>query len=139
MTFFVSKSGTVDISVGSSPSRNSTPLLEMRNLVPGNVVKITANFSARTNTAGRANGFYFDLAAVNASEVTALTPTQGIFQGSDGWQSVTLTSFFKAEQVTQSPTEDIDFEVLFTKGDLSGEGQINNFVLIGDVVSVTEP
>ncbi len=139
MTFFASKSGVLDIDVGDSPSRAGTPLLEMRNLVQNNVVQVTANFSARTNVAGRANGFYFTLATVNATEVTALTPTQGIFQSSDGWQSVTLTAFFRVNETVQSPTEDIDFEVLFSKGDISGQGQINNFLLTGNVVTVIEP
>jgi hypothetical protein len=111
----------------------------MQNLVPGNLVEITCTFFARTNQAGRGNGFYYAIGAVNSDEIEALTPTEGIFQSSDGWQSATLIALFKVAKVSNSPTEDIDFEVLFQKGDLNGEGQLLNFVMIGDVVSTNEP
>ncbi|HEX9923102.1 MAG TPA: hypothetical protein VGD99_10595 [Anaerolineae bacterium] len=139
MTDFISKSGVIDLSVGDSPSRAGTPILEMQNLIPGNLVEIKCNFFARTNQPGRGNGFYYDISAVNTDEIEALTPTEGIFQSSDGWQSATLIALFKVVKVSNSPTEDVDFEVLFHKGDLNGAGQLLNFVLVGDVISTNEP
>ena len=139
MADFVSKSGTLDSSVGDTPSRAGTPILEMQNLIPNNVVLITANFFARTNEAGRGNGFYYQLSAVNADEVEVLTPASGVFQASEGWQSCTLVGIFKLVKVSNSPTEDVDFEILFSKGDLSGVGQLHNITIIGEVISTTEP
>lgn len=135
MASIVSKAGTTDISVDDSPSREGLPILEMRNLVIGNTVKVTASFFARTSQAGRANGFYYQIAAVNATEVVALTSVEGIFQGSDGWQSCVLVAFFTVKDTTESPTEDIDFEILLRRGDLSGQGQIHGFTLMGEVIS----
>lgn len=137
MANFVSKSGVTDIDVGESPSRSGTPLLEMRNLVQGNIVRVTANFAARTAEAGLENGFGYQLSAVNADEVTALSPVDSIFQSSDGWQSCTLTVYFRIDAVTDSPTEDVDFEILFRRENLSGKGSILNFLLYGEVVGST--
>ncbi|MDY7096249.1 MAG: hypothetical protein SX243_25010 [Acidobacteriota bacterium] len=137
MPNFVSKSGVTDINVGGDPSRSGTPLLEMRNLVPGNIVRITSNFAAKAEEAGLANGFNYEIGAVNAKEVTALSPTDSVFQGSEGWQSCTVSAYFRIDAVTDSPTEDIDFEVLFGKGELSGKGSVLNFLLFGEVVGST--
>lgn len=139
MAVIVSQSGSMDLSVDTSPSRAGTPILEMQNLIPDNVVKVTANFFARTNQAGRTNGFYYQISAVDAYEIESLTPASGVFQGSDGWQSCTLVGIFRLMQVYDSPTEDVDFELLFSKGDLSGTGQLLNITLIGEVISTTEP
>jgi len=135
MSEFVSQEGVVEIQVGDQPSRNNTPILELANLVKGNLVRITLNMFARTNEDGRSQGFYFTIQAINANEVRALSPAGGLFQGTSGWQSVTKDVFFEVLNPSDSPTEDVDFEVLFSKGDISGTGQIRDFLLIGDVVS----
>lgn len=136
MANFVTHAGIVDLKAGGSPTRSGMPILEMQNLVIGNTVKITCNFFARADQSGRNNGFYYQIAAVNSDELVTLTPASGIFQSSNGWQSCTLIGLFQVQQVSNSPTEDIDFEVLFSKGDLSGEGQITNFTLLGEVVTI---
>lgn len=138
MSHVVSKPGTTDISVDDSPSREGLPILEMRNLVSGNTVKITATFFARTNPSGRSNGFYYQVAAVNAQELVALTPVEGVFQSCDGWQACVLIGLFKVKSTTASPTEDIDFELLLRKGDLNGQGQILNFTLLGEIISLVD-
>ena len=47
--------------------------------------------------------------------------------------------FFKAIISSQTGVEEIDFEVVFSKGDLDGAGEISNFLLTGDVVSLASP
>jgi hypothetical protein len=135
MASFVSKSGNWAVSVSSTPSRADTPILEMQNLVAGNVVQITCNFSARTDTADAGSGYYFQIGAVNTAEVTRLTPGAGLIQSSAGWQSCTVVGLFLLTQVSNSPTEDVDFEITFTKGDLNGQGRLYNFTMIGEVIS----
>ena len=138
MTKFASKSGSWNISVGSTPSRAETPILEMDNLINNNVVKVTANFFAKTSNAGMGSGFYYTITAAEANDITPLTPSAGVFQGTNGWQSCTLIGFFKVNQTGSSPTEDIDFEVVFSKGDLNGEGSLHNFTLTAEVVPVLD-
>lgn len=135
---YVSKSGTWKFNVSGSESRADTPLLEVENLTPGNTVIVTANFSVSTG-ASTAEGVYFRIAAVNADEVTALTPAAGLVQAIAGWTMVSLVGLFHITETSKSPTEDIDFEVLFSKGDLAGKGRLHNFTLTADVVSTTVP
>lgn len=136
MSKFVSQEGVIEIQMGNQPSRNGTPILELANLVKGNLVRITLNMFARTNEDGRSQGFYFNIQAINANEVRTLSPTGGLFQGTSGWQSVTKDVFFEVLNPSDSPAEDVDFEVLFSKGDISGTGQVRAFLLMGEVVSM---
>ena len=135
---YVSKSGTWKFDVSSGESRADTPQLEVQNLTPGNTVIVTANFSVSTG-ASTATGVYFKIAAVNSDEVTALTPAEGLVQAIAGWTMVSLVGLFHVNETTNSPTEDIDFEVLFSKSDLAGKGRLHNFTLTAEVVSTAVP
>lgn len=129
MTKFVALAGTHPISV-SSPSRVNTPVLKIANLTKGNLIRVTANFNASPNA-----GFYYEIKST-ANDVKALTPAMGVAQGSGGWSSATRTAYFMVANVSSSTgVEDADFEVLFSAGDLDGQGRFNDFLLEGSVVS----
>lgn len=138
MTRFASHPGTLDVTASSSGSRQGTPLLEMRNLVSRNAVQVTLNCQARNRSGDSGSGFYYKIEAVNSPTVQALLPNAGVIQAAAGWQSISLVALFFVADVDNSPTEDIDFEVLFTSGDLDGQGQIHNFVLSGELVTLDE-
>ena len=130
MTKFVQQSGVFSVQAGG---RSDTPILEVPNLIAGNIVRVTCNFYARVDgSGGRAQGFYFEIKPTK-DEAEALTT--GGFQGSNSWQSVTKTAFFQVASTGGQPVDDVDFEVVFSAGDLDGEGSLRDFLLYADVVS----
>jgi hypothetical protein len=139
MSNLVSEKGPFTISLGDSESRSGTPLLEMRNLTAGAIVKVNVNFFATTGSVDQNSGFSYKIASVNASEVTVISPSCGTTSASPGWQCCSLVAFFKINEVNDSPTEDVDFEVLFSKDNYDGKGEIKNFTFYGEVVSSLHP
>lgn len=127
---FVQKSGTWNVQVGG---RSDTPILEMANITQGNTLMVTATFLAKTN--GQSNsGFSYTLQATNSQDAVALSAQQSVVQGNAGWQTTTKTVFFEARVTSETGVEDVDFEVIFQKGELDGEGQISDFLLTGAIV-----
>ncbi len=129
---FVQKSGTWNVATGG---RSDTPILEMANITKGNSLQVTATFLAKT--AGNANsGFVYSIQATKSTDVQALSAQQSIVQGNAGFQTTTRTVFFEARVNSETGVEDIDFEVIFSKGDFDGEGEISDFLLTGQIVSL---
>ncbi len=128
---FVQKSGSWPVVVGG---RSDTPVLEMPNITQGNRLAITATFLAKTNGSEN-SGFFYSIKCTKPSDAQALSAQQSVVQGNAGWQTTTKTVFFEAIVSAQTGVEEIDFEVVFDKGDLDGEGQISDFLLTGAIVS----
>lgn len=129
---FVQKSGTWQVTVGG---RSDTPILEMSNITKLNALRVTATFLTKTN--GDANsGFNYKVQSTKGSDVRVLSSQDSIVQGNAGWQTTIKTVFFEAVIDTQTGVEDIDFEVVFSAGDLDGQGEIGNFLLSGEVISL---
>jgi hypothetical protein len=133
-TRFAQKSGTWNVQVGG---RSDTPILEMPNVTRGNTLKVTATFLAKTN--GNADsGFTYTLQATNPDDAQALNAQQSVVQGNAGFQTTTKTVFFEARISSETGVEDIDFEVIFEKGQFDGQGQISDFLLIAEIVSLVQ-
>ncbi|GAB4187731.1 MAG: hypothetical protein Tsb002_13300 [Wenzhouxiangellaceae bacterium] len=132
---FVQQSGSFDVAVGG---RSGTPVLEMPNITKGNTIKVTVTFFARTGSQ-MSNGFYYQVEATNSNDVKVLSQQQGIVQGNQGWQATTKTVFFEAVVNSQTGVEDVDFQVIFSKDDLDGSGQIFDFLMTAEVVSLDTP
>lgn len=128
---FVQKSGTWDVEVGG---RSDTPVLEMPNITKGNMIKVTAIFLAKTNGEAE-SGFEYSVRATNPDDAQALNAQQSVVQSNAGFQTTTKIVFFEAIVTGETGIEDVDFEVIFQKGELDGRGQISDFLLIGEVVS----
>ncbi len=128
MAYFVSKEGVWSLITGG---RSETPLLEVPSLRPGQIVKVTANFFARTSTNDIGEGFYYSLGTANPTDAAALTPAVGLFQGDEGWKSCTLIVLF---EITGTNEVEADFELTFSKGDLNPRAEISNVTLIAEVM-----
>ena len=129
---FAQKSGSWNVTVGG---RSDTPILELPNVTKGNSLKITATFLAKTN--GQADsGFSYTISATNPADAQALSAQQSVVQGNAGFQTTTKTVFFEALITSPTGVEDVDFEVTFQKGGLDGNGEISDFLLVGEVVSL---
>jgi len=132
---FVQKSGTWNVQVGG---RSDTPILEMPNITKGNVIKITATFLAKT--AGNADsGFGYTVEGTNQTDAQALSSQNSVVQGNAGYQTTTKTVFFAVKVTSSTGVEDVDFQVVFSKEGLDGNGEISDFLLTGEVVTITEP
>ena len=132
---FVQKSGVWDVTVGG---RSDTPLLTMPNITKGNTLKVTVVFL--TKTAGQANsGFNYTLKTSNAADAKVLSAQESIVQGNAGWQTTTKTVFFEATVHSSSGVEDVDFQIDFSAGDQDGKGQISDFLMYAEVVSLLTP
>lgn len=129
---FVQKSGTLNVQTGG---RSGTPILEMPNITKGNTLRVIATFLAKT--AGQASsGFSYTVQATKSSDAVALSAQQSTVQGNAGWQTTTKTVFFEARIDSQTGVEEIDFEVIFDAGGLDGQGEIGDFLLTGEIVSL---
>lgn len=129
---FVQKSGVWNVQVGGS---SDTPTLEMPNITNGNFIKVTVTFLAKT--AGNADsGFNYRVEATNQTDAEALSAQESIVQSNAGWQTTTKTVFFRAKVSSQTGVEDVDFQVVFSKGELDGAGEISDFLMYGEVVSL---
>jgi hypothetical protein len=129
MAHFASKEGVWSLVTGG---RSETPLLEVPGLRPGQIVKVTANFFARTSTNDASEGFYFGLGTANPADAAALTPAVGLFQGDEGWKSCTLIVLF---EITGTGEVEADFELTFSKGDLNPRAELSNVTLIAEVIA----
>ena len=129
---FVEKSGSWPVTVGG---RSKTPVLEMPNITKENVIQVTATFLAKTN-GNSDSGFSYTIQPTKSSDAQALSAQQSVVQGNAGYQTTTKTVFFIAKISSQTGVEEIDFEVVFSKGDLDGEGEISDFLLTGSVVAI---
>lgn len=128
MAYYVSKEGVWSLVTGG---RSETPMLEVAGLRPGQIVKVTANFFARTSTNDIGEGFYYALSTANPTDAAALTPTVGLFQGDEGWKSCTLIVLF---EITGTGEVEADFELTFSKGDLNPRAELSNVTLIAEVL-----
>lgn len=129
---FVERNGTFNVEVGG---RSKTPILELPRVTKGNTLKVMVNFMAKT--AGQANsGFTYSIQATNPADVVKLSAQEGIVQGNAGFQAATKIAFFEAKVTSPTGIEDVDFEVIFQKGDLDGQGEISDFLLIAEIVSL---
>lgn len=129
---FVQKSGNWPVQTGG---RSDTPVLEMSNITKRNALKVTATFLAKT--AGQVgSGFIYTVQSTKTTDAQALSAQQSIVQGNAGWQTTTKTVFFEALIDSDTGVEDIDFEVVFTAGDLDGQGEISDFLLSGEIISL---
>ncbi|MEM9555299.1 MAG: hypothetical protein AAGC60_13670 [Acidobacteriota bacterium] len=131
---FVQKSGTWSVQTGG---RSDTPILEMPNITKGNTLKVTATFLAKT--AGQANsGFTYTIQSTKGSDAQALSAQQSVVQGNAGFQTTTKTVFFEALISSQTGVEEVDFEVIFNAGEFDGAGEISDFLLTGEIVSLQD-
>ena len=130
---FVQKSGTVNVETGG---RSGTPILEMPNITQGNTLRVTATF--QTKTAGQADsGFSYTVQSTKGNtDAVPLSTQESTVQGNAGWQTTIKIAFFEAKIETQTGVEDIDFEVVFSDGGLDGQGEIKDFLLTGEIVSL---
>lgn len=128
MAYYVSKEGVWSLITGG---RSETPLLEVPGLRAGQIVKVTANFFARTSTNDIGEGFYYSLGTANPADAAPLTPAVGLFQGDEGWKSCTLIVLF---EITGMGEVEADFELTFNKGDLNPRAEISNVTLIAEVM-----
>lgn len=130
---FVQKTGTLQVEVGG---RSGTPVLEMANITKGNTLRLTATFLAKT--AGQANsGFDYKIISTKGdTDAVALSSQESTVQGNAGWQTTTKIVFFEARIDNQTGVEDIDFEVVFSAAGLDGKGEIQNFLLTGEIVGL---
>jgi len=132
---FVQKSGTWAVTTGG---RSDTPVLEMANITKGNTIMVTVQFLAKTN--GNANsGFTYTIKATKPSDAQALSAQQSVVQGNAGFQTTTRTVFFESIISSQTGVEEIDFEVVFDKGEFDGQGEISDFLMTGFIVSLDTP
>jgi hypothetical protein len=129
MAHYTSKQGVWSLMVGG---RSETPMLEVAHLKAGQIVKVTVNFFARTGTNDISEGFYYSLSTANPADAIALTPTQGLFQGDEGWKSCTLITLF---EIQGDGEIEADFEVTFQKADLMPRAQLSNFVFLAEILS----
>lgn len=128
---FVQKSGSWAVTVGG---RSDTPVLELPNITQGNRLMVTATFLAKTN-GNPDSGFLYTIQPTKPSDAQGMSAQQSVVQGNAGWQTTTKTVFFEAIVNAQTGVEEIDFEVIFQKGDMDGQGQISDFLLTGCIVS----
>jgi hypothetical protein len=128
---FVQKSGNWPVVVGG---RSDTPVLEMPNITSGNRLMVTATFLAKTS--GNANSGFLYSIKCTTNDAQALSAQQSVVQGNAGWQTTTKTVFFEAIVSSQTGVEDVDFEVVFDKGEYDGQGEISDFLLTGTIVSI---
>ena len=128
MANFISREGVWDVHAGG---RSQTPVLKVTGLTPGTFLKVTCNFCAHAAHRDAGEGFFYTLGAHGDDDMLAMTPTTGVFQGDDGWQTCTLVTVF---QVLAGTNGEVDLECLFHKGNLSGAGTIMNFVLIAELL-----
>jgi hypothetical protein len=128
---FVQKSGSWAVTVGG---RSDTPVLELPNITQGNRLMVTATFLAKTN-GNPDSGFLYTIQPTKPSDAQGMSSQQSVVQGNAGWQTTTKTVFFEAIVNAQTGVEEIDFEVIFQKGDMDGQGQISDFLLTGCIVS----
>ena len=128
---FVEKSGSWAVTVGG---RSGTPVLEMPNVTQGNRITVTATFLTKTG-GSTDNGFNYKVQATKEADAIAVSNQESIVQGNAGWQTTTKTVIFEARISSQTGVEEVDFEVIFSKGDLDGTGEISNFLMTGAIVS----
>ena len=128
---FVEKAGAWSVTVGG---RSDTPVLELPNVTKDNRITVTATFLAKTH-GNSDSGFHYAVQATKEADAIALSTKESIVQGNAGWQTTTKTVIFEAKITSQTGVEEIDFEVIFSKGDLDGQGEISNFLMTGAIVS----
>ena len=129
---FAQNKGTLNVETGG---RSGTSLLEMPNITKGNTLRVTATFQAKT--AGQANsGFAYTVQSTKGNDAVPLSTQESIVQGNAGWQTTIKIVFFEAVVESQTGVEDIDFEVVFSDGGLDGQGEIRDFLLTGEIVSL---
>lgn len=133
--FFAEKSGTWAVKTGG---RSDTPILEMRNITKGNSLKVTATFLAKTNGAAD-SGFTYTIKPTKPNEAQALSAQQSVVNGNAGFQTTTKTVFFQAIISSQTGVEEIDFEVIFDAGTFDGQGEISDFLITGEIVTLDIP
>jgi hypothetical protein len=130
----VSGRGAWRVKVGKVYCSVGTPLLRVHGLKPGDRLKVTVTFTARSKKAGRGAGARFRLEPTGPLQ--ALAAVDGTFEGSVGWQSVRLVGFYL---VGQGP-EGVSFDVLFSNGSdgskapLDGRGRIRDFLMSAELV-----
>lgn len=133
---FVQKNGTWNVQTGG---RSDTPVLEMSNITKGNTLMVTVTFMARTNGGDRTNGFTYTIQPTKKSDATALSNQTSVVQAANGFTTTTKTVFFEAIVSAPTGVEEVDFEVIFDKGDMDGGGEISEFLMTGAVVSLLNP
>lgn len=131
---FSQRAGFWNITTGGT---SGTPVLEMLNITRGNTLRVTASFNIKLST--NSSGVVFSINPTKPQDAKALTSESAQVSGNDGWQTVSKTTIFEA--VIDSPTgvEEIDFQVIFENGEFDGAGELSNFLLQGQVVTITEP
>ncbi|MCU0514072.1 MAG: hypothetical protein MUE40_16065 [Anaerolineae bacterium] len=123
MAQFVSRDGVWDVISGG---RSETPSLTVTGLQPGMLLKLTCQFTTRTE-----GGFYASLGTADDDDVVGLSPAATLVQGST-WHTCTLVCLFQVLPGTDGAAE---FECLFNKGDQDGHGTLMNFLLLVETLS----
>lgn len=131
---FVQKVGPETITAGG---RSGTPVLELPNITKGNTLKVTVTFLAKTGSSDT-SGFDYTVEAANHDDVVPLSSQTSTVQTSPGWSTTTKTVFFEAKVNSQTGVEDVDFQVVFSKGMFDGEGSYQNFLMTGQIVTLLE-
>jgi hypothetical protein len=134
MMKFAQKSETTTIQTGG---RSGTPVLEMPNITQGNTILVTVTFITKMATA--TSGVTYKIQPTKPSDAIALSTTTSIVEGNTGWQATVHRAFFQAKINSPTGVEEIDFEVLFEDGDYDGQGEMAEFLITGQVVTLSEP
>ena len=128
MFYYVSQDGTWSLVLGG---RSDTPILSISNQKKGTILKVSTNFMAITSN-NDSKGFYYKINPLNPDEATALTPSGGVFSRQSGWKACTRNVYFEIPV----DEDEVNFEVLFSAGDLGGEGSLSNFLLEAQTESI---
>ena len=124
--------GRLSIRAGEVAIPEKLPALTVSEAKVGDIIKVNADFYARTDGNGRSKGFYYHLRPTYPGQVEELTPNDAIFQACSGWQSCNLVVYYR---VLKAPISDypIQFAMDFAKRDVSGSGQIGRMTLTAEV------
>lgn len=91
------------------------------------IFRVVVNFCARGE-------FYYQIRAEEGAAPLEVdgnpVATGGVVVARDGWQAISRSAFFRRRPSSQSA---VVFFAEFVKGDLTGEGTLNNFLIFAEV------
>ena len=108
---------------------SGTPSITVPNVLEGAVLKVTVEFEVDTGTDG---GFYYGMTSAQIPD--AMSPAQRAVAGVEGWQNVSMSSFWR-HSPGNGTAEDVTFKLDITTGGYSKHGKIGQFLMFAELVS----
>jgi hypothetical protein len=127
MVHYTSKTGVWNVDA----SEEEFPVLVVKGLSAGTLLKVTCQFFSRTMTDDLGDGYEYRLVENGATTLITLTPDGGLVQGSDSWQLFTHVVLFEVP----ASIDHTELALRINYGGMNGQGSMMNLTMIAETVS----